>query len=123
MASANAAPLAFAPTDLPPMPPTFTPSAATLSFGNSPNPVVDVNTTYFEVKGAAAYLVEALKVQIYDLSGRLVYEAEEAGASLAWHTDNDYGEYLANGVYLYKLYALFDGQWVVSTVKNVVILR
>jgi len=117
------APMAFAPTDLPPMPPTFTPSAATLSFGNSPNPVVDVNTTYFEVKGAAAYLVEALKVQIYDLSGRLVYEAEEAGASLAWHTDNTGGEYLANGVYLYKLYALLDGQWVVSKVKNVVILR
>ena len=32
-------------------------------------------------------------------------------------------EYLANGVYLYKLYALLDGQWVVSAVKNVVILR
>jgi len=109
----------------PPPPPTLSLREVLegLEFTVSPNPVVDVNTTYFAVKGAAAYLVEALKVQVYDLSGRLVYENEVAGASLAWHTDNTNGEYLANGVYLYKLYALLDGQWVVSGVKNVVILR
>lgn len=116
--------MAFAPADLPPMPPTaVTPSAASLTFGNSPNPVVDVYTTTFEVKGAAAYLVEALKVQIFDLSGRLIYEAEEAGTVLDWHTANNAGEYLANGTYLYKMYALIGGEWVESKVKKLVILR
>ena len=33
------------------------------------------------------------------------------------------GEYLANGVYLNKLYTLLDGQWVLSGVKTVVILK
>jgi len=62
-------------------------------------------------------------VQIFDLAGRLVYEAEEAGTSLDWHTDSDYGEYLANGVYLYKLYALVNGERVVSETKKLAILR
>jgi len=116
--------MAFAPADLPPMPPVAVPpSAATLTFGNSPNPVVDVNTTYFEVKGEAAYLVEALKVQIFDLSGKLVYENETADTRMAWHTENSDGEYVANGVYLYKLYALLNGEWVISDVRNVVIMR
>ena len=120
-----AAPLAFAPRDLPPMPP-FDPQAVAsqLEFGNSPNPVTDVHTTHFQVSGPMAGLVEAIKVEIYDLSNRLVYSSGEvAGTSLAWHTDNDYGEYLANGVYLYKMYAKIAGQWVVSGVKTLAILR
>jgi len=111
------------PADLPPMPPSPSVGADDLEFGNYPNPIVDVHTTTFAVKGAMAYLVESLKVQIFDLAGRLVYEAEEAGTSLDWHTDSDYGEYLANGVYLYKLYALVNGEWVVSETKKLAILR
>ncbi len=119
----KAAPMAIAPADLPAMP-VFTASALGLTFGNSPNPVTDVHTTYFSVKGAAAGMVEAVKVEIYDLAGTLVYSSGEvAGTSLAWHTDNDYGEYLANGTYKYVMSAKVNGQWVVSTVKPVVILR
>ncbi len=118
------APMAFAPADLPPMPPAFKPSAATLTFGNSPNPVVDVHTTIFEVKGAAAYLVDTIKVQIFDLSGRLVYSSGEiAGTSVDWHTENDYGETLANGVYLYRMYANIGGEWIESKTKKLAILR
>ena len=54
---------------------------------------------------------------------RLVYERQEPGKSFDWHTDNDYGEILANGVYLYKLYALVEGKWVVSDVRKLAILR
>jgi hypothetical protein len=99
-------------------------SVSGLDFGNYPNPITDVHTTTFEVKGLMAALVEAIKVQIFDLSGRLVYESEEvAGTSLDWHTDNNFGEYLSNGVYLYKLYALINDQWVISETKKLVILR
>jgi len=98
-------------------------SADGLEFTNYPNPVRDVHTTTFAVKGAMAVFVEAIKVQIFDLSGRMVYEEEMAGKSFDWHTDNDYGELLANGVYLYKLYALVEGKWVVSDVRKLAILR
>jgi hypothetical protein len=87
-----------------------------------PNPVRDVHTVTFQVRGALVPLVETIKVQIFDLAGRLVYEKQEAGTSLDWHTDNSYGEYLVNGVYLYKLYALIEGKWVVSEVKKLAIL-
>jgi len=110
----------------PPMPIHVTPltfDPSELEFGNYPNPVTDVHTTHFAVMGAMAAFVDAIKVQIFDLSGRKVYEEEMAGTSIDWHTDNDYGEYLANGVYLYKMYAQVDGHWVVSEVKKLAILR
>ena len=120
-----APPLVFAPADLPPMPSdAITLEVMGLIFSNSPNPVTDVNTTYFRVKGATVALVSAIKVEIYDLAGTLVYASGKvAGTSLAWHTGNDYGEYLANGVYSYRMYAKVQGQWVVSNVKSVIILR
>ena len=111
----------------PPMPVHVTPltfDASKLAFGNYPNPVKDVHTTHFTIMGAMAAFVDAIKVDIYDLSGQKVYSSGEiTGTSVDWHTDNDYGEYLANGVYLYKMYAKVQGQWVVSTVKTIAILR
>lgn len=88
-----------------------------------PNPVRDVNTATFRVMGEAADLVEVIKVQIFDLGGRLVYESEKTGISLDWHTTNRAGEYLANGIYLYKIYALIEGRWVESEIKKLAILR
>ena len=107
---------------LPPPPPVID-QAGTLQFGHHPNPVTEVNTATFTISGSMSALVKAIKVQIFDLSGRLVYEQEESGASLDWHTENDYGEHLANGVYLYKIYALIDGEWIESETKKLVILR
>jgi hypothetical protein len=111
------------PTDLPSMPSAPAVSTAALEFINIPNPITDVHTTTFMVKGVMMALVEAIKVQIFDLSGRLVYEEEEAGTSMDWHTENNYGETLANGVYLYRMYALIGEDWVESEVKKLVILR
>ena len=114
------APMAITPDDLPP-PPPITPPAADLTFGHFPNPVVD--TTTFVVTGATADRVEALKVRIFSLDGRLVYQREEAGASILWQpVDND-GEILANGVYLYRLYAQVGDDWVTSDLKILTILR
>jgi hypothetical protein len=110
----------------PPSPPALpgaTSAEAGLEFTNIPNPITDVYTTSFVVTGPMSGLVEEIKVQIFDLSGRLVYEEEEAGTSMEWHTENDYGEILANGVYLWKMYALINGKWFESEVKKLVILR
>ena len=111
------------PADLPPMPPTPVVDVTDLEFMNYPNPVTDVNTTTFAVKGAAAAIVKAIKVQIFDQSGRLIYEDEQIGTRLDWNTTNTTGDYLANGTYLYRMYALIDGKWVESTVEKLTILR
>ncbi|MCK4394856.1 right-handed parallel beta-helix repeat-containing protein, partial [Candidatus Bipolaricaulota bacterium] len=94
-----------------------------LVFTNAPNPVTDVHTTTFMVKGALSGLVEQIKVQVFDLTGRLIYEDQRTGTELAWHTDSSWGEYLANGVYLYRLSVLIDGQWIVSEVKKLAVMR
>jgi hypothetical protein len=79
-----------------PPPPPALPGALSaedgFEFTNIPNPITDVHTTTFMVKGLMAALVEAIKIQIFDLSGRLVYEEEEAGTSFDWHTENQVGE-------------------------------
>ena len=120
-------PTAFAPTDLPAPPsilPGIPPTEVDLVFTNIPNPITDVHTTTFVVTGPMSGLVEAIKVQIFDLSGRLVYESGEIpGTGLDWHTDNDYGECLANGVYLYRMYAKIGGEWIESKTKKLAILR
>ncbi len=93
---------------------------AELQVMNIPNPITDVHTTTFTVRSSD---VEALRIVIYDLAGNRVYEEEVFGNELVWHTDNDYGEYLANGIYLYRAYVLMNGVWVETTVEKLVILR
>jgi hypothetical protein len=88
---------------------------------NEPNPVRDVNTTTFRVM--AIDPVEAILVQIFDQAGVLVFEETQAGNELVWHTDNDYGEFLANGVYLYRVSAWINGRWIVTGVRKLAIFR
>lgn len=87
---------------------------------NIPNPVKDVHTTTFTVRSAD---VDAMRIEIFDLSGSKVYEEEVAGNELVWHTQNDFGEYLANGIYIYRAYVLINGEWIPAGVQKLVILR
>jgi len=87
---------------------------------NVPNPVCDVNTTRFKVRGEA---IEAIRIQIFSLNQDLVFEQEVAGDELIWHTDDDYGDFLANGVYLYRALVQTDGDWVATPFQKLVILR
>ena len=93
---------------------------AELQVMNIPNPVKDVHTTTFMVRSVD---VEAMKIQIFDLSGVLVYEEETPGNELVWHTVNDYGEYLANGIYLYRAYVRIGEEWIQTDFQKLVILR
>lgn len=109
-----------------PLPMAVTPAPATpragtqISFFNYPNPVRDVHTTTFAVRGAEA---EAIRVEVFDLSGRLVYTAEVAGSELVWHTQDQLGRYLANGVYLYRVHAKVAGTWISSELQKLAIYR
>jgi len=116
-----ASPLAFAPADLPPMPPFL--MGGTLVVPNPVSPPNDELMYPLYFCSPAQEDVEAVRVQIFDRSGRLGYEHEEEGSRMEWQTENDEGEYLANGVYLYKLYMRVDGVWIATEVQKLVILR
>ena len=90
------------------------------SFLAVPNPVRDVHTTTFYVRGVEADLI---RVEVYDLSSRLVWQGEAPGSELVWHTEDLTGLPLANGVYLYKVLVKAGGDWIASDVLKVVILR
>ncbi|MDD5264752.1 MAG: hypothetical protein PHU43_07925 [Candidatus Bipolaricaulis sp.] len=93
---------------------------AELAVMNVPNPVRDVHTTTFTVRGIG---VEAIRIQIFDINETLVFEQEIGGDELVWHTDDNYGDYLANGVYFYRAWAKIDGVWVQTKFQKLVILR
>jgi hypothetical protein len=107
--------------ELPPAPPAA--SAAEFTFVNVPNPIRDVHTTTFKVLGPLSSMVTEIKVQVFDLTGKLVWEGTAAGAELTWHTDDLTGAYLANGVYLYKVYVKVGDAWISSGVLKLVIQR
>ncbi|MEN3009754.1 MAG: T9SS type A sorting domain-containing protein, partial [Candidatus Bipolaricaulaceae bacterium] len=109
--------------ELPPAPPEPKALLEGLKFANVPNPVTDVHTTKFVVLGPMSALVEAIRVKVFDLSGRLVWEGVASGAELTWHTDDLTGKYLANGVYLYRIEVKVLGEWVASGVLKLVINR
>jgi len=107
---------------VPPNKPSAAP-AAELPVVVFPNPISDVHTAYFRVAGPLAAEVTALRVWIFDLAGRLVWDQEIADNELAWHTDNLAGEYLANGVYLYRVQAKVAGVWISTDIGKIAILR
>ena len=88
-----------------------------------PNPVRDVNTTTFRVLGICPCEVQALRVEIYDTAGNLVWESEVQAAELTWHTENLEDLPLANGVYLYKAYVKVNGGWIPAGVQKVAVYR
>ena len=88
-----------------------------------PNPVRDVHTATFRVMGTLAAEEEEIRVQIFDLSGRLVWEDAALGPELDWHTDSLSGDYLANGVYLYRVQVRIDGSWINQDIGKIAVLR
>ncbi|MFC2077461.1 hypothetical protein ACFLTM_01450, partial [Candidatus Bipolaricaulota bacterium] len=70
------------------------------SVSNIPNPVTDIHTTRFEVKGVG---IDEIRVMIYDQNGRLVFDSDWQPNGYNWHIETNDGETLANGVYLYKV--------------------
>jgi len=106
----------------PPVPtPRFTPEMVDVIA--TPNPVVSTHTTTFKVVGEGAMLVEGLKIEIFDLSGRRVWLGEAPGRELRWHTEDMSGNYVANGVYLYVASVKVGGEYIKTAVKKIVVLR
>jgi immune inhibitor A len=115
--------------ELPP-PPPLNPQAfdikevlAGLSATNIPNPIRSEHTTVFRVEGVRADMVDELRVDIYDQSGQRVFTQAIAAKELAWHTVNDAGELLANGVYLYRVWVKIGEIWYPLEVQKLAVVR
>ena len=92
-----------------------------LEVTNTPNPVRDVHTTYFKV--AATVPVEAIRVLVYDLSGRLVHDSGWVENGYAWHLEDLQGNVLANSVYLYLVQVRTNAGIIQSELHKLAILR
>jgi hypothetical protein len=88
---------------------------------NSPNPIRDVHTTTFTVKGVG---IESIRVQIFDLAGRLAFDSGWQANDYAWHVQSDTGETLANGIYLYIVTVRGpNGETVVTETRKLAVYR
>lgn len=85
-----------------------------------PNPLRK-ETGIFNVEGSA---IEGIRLELFNLAGRKVFEGEAQGKSLTFSTFNTRGRPLANGVYFYVLLVRgFDGKTIKSSIRRLVILR
>jgi hypothetical protein len=92
-----------------------------LSVRNTPNPVTDVDTTRFEAMGVG---IDQIMVQIFDLSGRVVFDSGWQPNGYDWHLETNDGETLANGIYLYVVTVMgYGGQTVVTEVNKLAVYR
>lgn len=104
-------------------PPNATPPASARKLPSaSTRAYVSTNTARFVAQGQG---VAEIKVGIYDLRGRLVYDSGfVAGNELSWHLGNNDGERVANGVYLYVATIRGSaGEVTSSGIQKLVILR
>ena len=115
--------------ELPP-PPPFDPRAvdvkevlAGLSVRNVPNPIRSEYTTVFRVEGSTADFVGEIRVEVYDQNGTRVFTQRIAAKELTWHTVNDVGELLANGVYLYQIWVRVGEIWYPMEIQKLAVVR
>jgi len=118
-----AASLAIAPADLPLVPKASSLEFSALRVVNIPNPLTSELATTFWVQGVCHCNVQGLRVEIYDLAGQLVWQGETDMPVLPWFTHDTLGEYLSNGVYLYRTKVKISGEWVTTPQGKLVILR
>jgi hypothetical protein len=79
------------------------------------SPVPATTKVTFQVVGSG---IERTAVNVYDLSGKLVFSGSKAGSSLEWSVSG-----VGNGVYLFIMTASGKGQSKTSKVMKLVILR
>ena len=69
------------------------------------------------------YHVQAIRLVIYTLLGERLFAQEINGQELEWHTVNDAGAPVENGVYIYEVYTKLGSSWYCAERKILVILR
>lgn len=69
-----------------------------------------------------AFLVKELRVEIYDLQGRVIYHSPWTSDGVLWKLQNERGQRVARGVYLYVVtIRVVDGSVITSRVQKLII--
>lgn len=69
-----------------------------------------------------AFLVKELQVEIYDLQGRMIYRSPWASDGVLWRLQNERGQRVARGVYLYVvMIRAVDGSEITSRVQKLAV--
>lgn len=90
------------------------------------SPTLDVDRTNMGLELRLSNApTESLRLEVYGLDGHKVYDSgTKRGRLLSWNWQNDHGQRLANGVYLYVMTGrTTDGRFYKSEVRKIVILR
>ena len=103
--------------EMPPAPPSFVPEYANPQIKVALS--VDSTAVTFRVEPE----VEALRVEVFDLGGGLVYQARADGSELTWAMVTSAGQPVANGVYLAKVVVKTEAGWVPGGLFRVLVLR
>jgi hypothetical protein len=86
---------------------------------NIPNPIT--GTARFLAQGQG---IKEIRIEVYDLSGRLIFSSGWVSNDFSWPAIDNQGNPLANGVYLYLVtLSGYEGDTLKSQVKKLVILR
>ena len=113
--------------EIPPPPPVMpmgvVEALASLSAKNTPNPVRSEHTTVFKVQGTGAEQVDEIRVDIYDQQGLCVFSEQVEEIELVWHTVNNAGELLANGIYLCQVWVRIGDIWNPMEVQKLAVVR
>ncbi len=68
------------------------------------------------------FLVKELRVEIYDLQGRMIYRSPWASEGVLWTLKDDRGQRVARGVYLYLVtIRAVDGAMMTSRVQKLIV--
>jgi len=86
-----------------------------------PNPTSD--KAAFAVHGVCWCQVGGLRVQVYDLSGNLVFSQESKQPRLEWGLDLPDGMVAANGVYLWRAWVKVAGNWQSMGIGKLAVIR
>ncbi|MCE1163863.1 MAG: C25 family cysteine peptidase [Bacteroidetes bacterium] len=91
---------------------------------NFPNPMKDNTTFTFEITGAD--LPGDYRIKIYSVAGRVIKEIDAPGRvglnNIYWDGRDADGDYIANGVYFYRLLLKNDSE-IHSDVRKLVVLK
>jgi hypothetical protein len=83
---------------------------------------LQVRLKHRTVEFSAPYQKMMMKVRIFDMLGRLIYEAESSSGTLRWSLEDRAGRPVANGMYLYVV-QLGDGTERTVQVRKLVVQR
>ncbi len=88
----------------------------------APNPVMSIHTAEFEVEGEG---VQSVQLEVFNLAGKRVFDSGEVeGKTFQWHLQNEKGQVVANGVYLYIVTVRgFNDEILRSRVQKLIVLR